>query len=132
MPSSSDPWVGAVVLPPEPASVAAARRVVARACAEAGVPHDALDAAVLLASEVVTNAIVHGRSEASLTVRAAADRVRVEVADDNSRTPVIQQEDPDALDGRGLAIVAVCADAWGVEALPYGKVVWFEILLRRG
>lgn len=85
------------------------------------------ESAVLLTSELVTNAIIHGRSEARLQVRAGAGRIRVEVGDDNSRLPALQTTDDDALDGRGLQILTTVADAWGVYPSDIGKVVWFEV-----
>ena len=125
------PWAGAaresVTLRPDPTSAREARRLVARVCAEAGLPGELCDNAVLLASETVTNAVVHGRSEARLTVTADPTGVRVDVGDDNSRYPVVQANDPDALDGRGMAMLQACATQWGVEAGRYGKVVWFEV-----
>jgi anti-sigma regulatory factor (Ser/Thr protein kinase) len=126
-----DSWAGAaresVTLRPDPASVRDARRLVSRVCESAGLTGDVCDSAVLLASETVTNAVVHGRSEARLTVRADPTGVRVDVGDDNSRLPVVQTNDPDALDGRGMAMLEACASQWGVDSDRYGKIVWFEV-----
>lgn len=116
-----------LTLAPHPAAVGAARQFVAALCRGAGVAEDLLDTAVLLTSETVTNAFTHGRSEARLVVTATAERVRVEVGDDNSRHPQPLERDNGALDGRGMAIVAMLAAAWGVEDDPYGKTVWFEV-----
>ncbi len=38
-------------------------------------------------------------------------------------------EDPDALDGRGLALVDALSEQWGVEDRPLGKAVWFDVAL---
>jgi len=116
-----------LVLAPDPAAVRQARAFVRSACREAGTRGDALDTVVLLTSEAVTNAFTHGRSEARLLVQAAPDRVRVEVADDNSRHPQPQDADADALDGRGITILETLASRWGVRDDPYGKTVWFEV-----
>jgi hypothetical protein len=51
----------------------------------------------------------------------------VEVRDDNSRRPVRQPEDTDALDGRGLSLLEAIATSWGVNDDGLGKVVWFEV-----
>ena len=93
----------------------------------AGLGADLVDSAVLLASEVVTNAFTHGRSEARMCGVADARHVRVEVSDDNSRHPRRTQLDPDALDGRGLALIDSLAWRWGVRDDRFGKTVWFEV-----
>ncbi len=116
-----------LVLAPDPAAVGLARRFVAATCSAASTTTDLRDAAVLLASEVVTNAFIHGRSETRIAVRAYPERVRVEVADDNSRHPQRVVQDPEALDGRGMTIIDLVATDWGVRDDPYGKTVWFEI-----
>ena len=104
-----------------------ARTLTKDVCRRANVDEELCDTAVLLTSELVTNATSHGRSAPRITLRAGPDRVRVEVGDDNSRFPVVVPDDPDALDGRGMALVQSCADEWGVTPEPGGKVVWFEI-----
>ena len=86
------------------------------------------DVLVLLTSELVTNAVLHGRSEVCLEVEASSARLRVSVLDENSRRPVEVAEDPDALDGRGLALVGALAVRWGVEERSLGKAVWFEVV----
>ena len=117
----------AMVLAPQAAAVREARTLVKQACQEAGTDQITCDAAVLLTSETVTNAFVHGRSEARLDVAAGPESVHVEVGDDNSRHPTGQPRDEDALDGRGLEIVRMLASRWGVRDEPFGKVVWFEV-----
>ncbi|MBW3668018.1 MAG: ATP-binding protein [Actinobacteria bacterium] len=111
----------------EPAHVGAARRAVAGL-----VPDDAPDLADtvrLTVSEVVTNAMVHGRPP--VTVRAFVhDRVlRVEVCDASADRGVPQQASAAASGGRGLAIVHAIAHRWGIEARGAGKAVWLEFSL---
>jgi hypothetical protein len=60
------------------------------------VPPTVCDTAVLLTSEVVTNAFLHGRSNARLRVHTSAGRVRVEVGDDNMRPPHLAEPNPEA------------------------------------
>ena len=108
-------------------AVASARGFVRDRCRELGLDPDTVDTVELLTSEVVTNAILHGRSEARLRVSGGPGRLRVEVADENSRHPQPQEADPEALDGRGLAILEMLAARWGVGDRPAGKVVWFEV-----
>ncbi|WP_432562361.1 SpoIIE family protein phosphatase [Kineococcus sp. SYSU DK003] len=116
-----------VVLPADPRSVRDARRLTQRCCTHNGLDDDTTDTAVLLTSELVTNAIVHGRSDTRLTVEATPRRVHVEVADDNDRTPVRQPHDDDALSGRGISLLDVAATQWGVAPAGIGKVVWFTL-----
>ena len=121
------PQAPVLVLAPHPAAVGSARAFVERHCRALGLSPDACDTAVLLTSETVTNAFIHGRSEARIRVSRQAGRLLVEVADDNSRHPQPTAQDADALDGRGLAIVELLAARWGVFDDPYGKTVWFEV-----
>lgn len=116
-----------VVLPADPRSVREARRLTQRCCLRAGLDEDTTDTAVLLTSELVTNAIVHGRSDARLKVAASHRHVHVEVGDDNDRVPVVQTHDDEALSGRGISLLAVVASRWGITHADIGKVVWFTL-----
>ena len=116
-----------LTLAPDLAAVRQARTFVAAQCRALDLDPEACDSAVLLTSETVTNAFVHGRSEARIQVSSVDGRLRVEVADDNSRHPQAVEEDPDALDGRGVLILETLAASWGVRDDPYGKTVWFEV-----
>ncbi|MET7620799.1 ATP-binding protein [Streptomyces sp. NPDC005408] len=89
---------------------------------------DATDVAELLASELVTNALVHTDHGAVVTATVAASTLRVEVLDFMAGLPAARL--PGAhLDthGRGLVLVQSLADAWGVHTHGVGKVVWFEL-----
>ena len=116
-----------LVLSQDLAGVRQARAFVRQFCDGLGFDEDACEAAVLLTSEAVTNAFIHGRSEARIHLSGSAVRLHVEVADDNSRHPQRLDQDADALDGRGMAIVQQLAENWGVRDDPYGKTVWFEV-----
>ncbi|MEX2290538.1 MAG: ATP-binding protein [Mycobacteriales bacterium] len=116
-----------LVLPPVPGSVHSARRFVLARCRQLVVDPGTAEDLVLLTSEVVTNAIIHGRSEVRLRVLAGQGRLRIEVADENSRHPQLPGEDADALDGRGVRILDELAARWGVRDERYGKTVWFEL-----
>jgi anti-sigma regulatory factor (Ser/Thr protein kinase) len=118
---------GTLTLPPDPAAVRSARQFVQEHCRSLGMHDDACDSAVLMVSETVTNAFLHGRSEARIRVTASEGRMRVEVADDNSRHPRPVEQDDDALDGRGIAIVQMLSHRWGVQDHGLGKTVWFEV-----
>ncbi len=114
-------------LPCDPSAAGSARRLVLDGCLRGGVDGEAVDTAELLVSELVTNAVVHGRSEVRLRVEVDEDAVRVEVGDDNSRHPVALRAEDAALDGRGMTIVEMLASAWGVLDGAFGKIVWFEV-----
>ncbi|MFG2924712.1 ATP-binding protein [Streptomyces sp. NPDC048305] len=85
--------------------------------------------AELLLSELVTNALIHTRNGAVVTVTTAPGRVRVEVRDfvpGQEPAPYVPNAD-DGTHGRGLLLVQNLADSWGVTAQALGKVVWFEL-----
>lgn len=117
----------AMVLPLDVSGVRRARAFVRQHCQSTGVDDDRTDTLVLLTSETVTNAFIHGRSEARLRVLVRPDAVRIEVGDDNSRHPQRIARQDDALDGRGLDILDLLATRWGVADDVAGKVVWFEL-----
>lgn len=104
-----------------------ARQFVVRASEAAGW-YDHLDDVAMLASELATNAVLHGERPIAITVEASADRLRVEVVDAAPSMPVELDAGPELERGRGLAIVAALANQWGAERLPgSGKVVWAEL-----
>jgi anti-sigma regulatory factor (Ser/Thr protein kinase) len=122
-------------LPPEPGSVAYARRLIWRFVADCAAGVDR-DAAGLLTSELVTNAIRHGGASGPddrvrvRVVRTGA-RVRVEVRDDGPGfevsvgPPAAPADDRET--GMGLALVARLAVAWAAEREGRSTVVWFEV-----
>ena len=120
----------AVSYTPLPRNISLARRRVARLAVDWGHPHAASDAA-LLASELCTNALLHGclrdrlfRVETSLTGTA----LRVAVTDPRGeRLPYARPSTTDDQFGRGLLIVRTLADRWSVEQLTVGKTVWAEM-----
>jgi anti-sigma regulatory factor (Ser/Thr protein kinase) len=113
-------------LPAEPASAAAARRHI-RELLDAWDAADFEDAAVLLTSELVTNALLHAHSAAELHVRLADGRLHVGVTDAMPATPVRKRYGKEAATGRGLLLIETMASAWGTEPVDGGKVVWFEL-----
>jgi serine phosphatase RsbU (regulator of sigma subunit) len=116
-----------VVLPLDVSGVRRARAFVRQHCQAAGVSETDCDTAILLTSETVTHAFIHGRSEARLRLVVRPDAVRIEVGDDNSRHPQHIERHEDALDGRGLDILDLLSTRWGVADDIAGKVVWFEV-----
>jgi anti-sigma regulatory factor (Ser/Thr protein kinase) len=119
-----------LVLPPRPSSVAEARRFVDRALRRLGAP-TSREVGVLLASELVTNALLYAQSTITLAVTRREQAVRVTVHDENPHVVQARRVHAEAMSGRGLALVERLASAWGVDPLPQnGKVVWFELPLR--
>jgi len=87
-----------------------------------------IDDAVVVASELIANVLVHTTSTASVTVTAEAERLCVGVADDSSEMPDLQPADPARVGGNGLRIVDDFAEAWGATPVPdHGKIVWFTV-----
>lgn len=109
------------------AGLAMARRFVVRATVAAGW-EDHVDDVALLASELATNAVLHGARPIAVAVAAGGHRLRVEVSDAAPALPVELDLGPEIENGRGLAIVEAVADEWGAERVAGdGKVVWAEL-----
>ena len=108
-----------------------ARKFVTDFCRAAEMPVQLCQTAALLVSELVTNAVIHGRTSATVEVHRPADTLRVTVRDDNPDLPAVGDA-PDFTDehGRGLLIVSKLARRWGVEPSGDGKAVWFELAVR--
>lgn len=85
------------------------------------------DNAILVVSELVTNALLHARTEAQLILRRLNAGLRIEVADGDLTGPTVKDYAKDACTGRGLSLVSMLAAGWGVEVLPDGKRVWVEL-----
>lgn len=106
-------------------SVGEARRFVAAAMQ--GCRPDDVDLAVLLAGELVTNAVVHGGGWFLIEVLRRTRTVRVEVTDAHSAPPRVLRPSDAREHGRGMSIVDAAASAWGTDHRGSHKVVWFEI-----
>ena len=117
----------ACTLRPTVASVPAARHFVGRTLREWRCSEDVASVAMLLASEVVTNAIVHARTNAFVRVQLVDGVLRVEVHDATRQLPTPRPYDPHAESGRGLMLVDAYSSVWGTSAAGDGKVVWFEV-----
>lgn len=94
---------------------------------------DIIDDAVVLTSELVTNAVVHAGTSADVLCLRTDDGVRVEVADRYPEREVplqgsaVTMGSPDREGGRGLQLCAALAGRWGVEYTPTQKHVWFQL-----
>lgn len=90
---------------------------------------EAVRVAVLLTSEVVTNAVRYGPQPGHIGLRAlrGTGAARIEVADGNPDRPHVRTPHPTATSGRGMLLVSRLATAWGVDRHATGKTVWFEV-----
>ncbi len=105
-----------------------ARQVVRELLEEWGMLPWIVDDAVLLISEMVTNAFIHARSACVIDLELSpAGTLRLAVTDRSPRPPVPRTADTSDERGRGLEIVASLADRWGVDQLSGGKQVWSEM-----
>jgi serine phosphatase RsbU (regulator of sigma subunit)/anti-sigma regulatory factor (Ser/Thr protein kinase)/uncharacterized protein YigA (DUF484 family) len=110
----------------EPDAIPRARRFAVGALADQ--PQALVDDAALVVTELLTNAVLHGRPPVTLRVRHLDDRVRVEVEDVGRQMPVAVRHSTEAMTGRGLPLVAALSANWGVEpADTGGKSVWAEL-----
>ena len=83
--------------------------------------------AELLASELVTNAVTHGRGEVRLVMEYDARGLAVAVSDDEPATPAIVHAAASDTGGRGLRLDEVLSSDWGVTQDRPGKAVWFRL-----
>jgi serine phosphatase RsbU (regulator of sigma subunit)/anti-sigma regulatory factor (Ser/Thr protein kinase) len=125
--------VAAADFDPEPSAAAAARRFVRETLISSGLPvdDDAVSDAVLLTSELVTNAVVHAGTPVQLTCRLNGTNIEVSVLD---RHPARVIPDPpgatavvDRPSGRGLLLPAALSASWGVTYAASAKAVWFRL-----
>jgi serine phosphatase RsbU (regulator of sigma subunit) len=114
-------------LEPQAQTAGRARRLVRQALRRWDL-EDQVDAAELLVSEIVTNAVRY--AERPITLRLLrTDVLRCEVGDDAPLLPRMRHAAPEEEGGRGLYLVNRMAQRWGATRLGAGKVVWFELPL---
>ena len=107
-----------------PSHVGLARRLVTARLVDWQINGETGEYAVLLVSELVTNAMRHGGAPIRLVADITASGLRVEVYDGNSDAfPAIRDIRPDAPGGRGLRLVDALADRWGTERGGRGRQV---------
>lgn len=86
-----------------------------------------IDDAVLVASELASNAILHANGITAITVNENGEDVRVEVHDRTRVPPIMARQSLEAMTGRGLRLVAALSKEWGAEPTDGGKVVWADL-----
>lgn len=91
-----------------------------------------VDSAVLMVSEMLTNVLVHTDGDALLIAEAVGElgsrRLRVEVADASDELPHKRHPGEMASSGRGVLLLEMLADDWGVDPRGEGKSTWFVLL----
>jgi anti-sigma regulatory factor (Ser/Thr protein kinase) len=114
--------VASAELPPDPASVPAARVVVAEVTVH--LPRRAREAAELIASELATNSVVHARTTFEVFAACDDDTVEVVVSDRTGWNPCPPGE---RSPGHGLLLVGLLATDWAAEIESGGKRVWARL-----
>jgi anti-sigma regulatory factor (Ser/Thr protein kinase) len=127
--------IGSLTIQARPEMVSAARSFVAKALGEAD---PATDVAVLLASEIVTNAVLHSNSRraggtVAITAVEMGAGVRIDVADEGSERSIPEVKGHGCVSGgHGLLLVQTLADQWGYLRDEFGTTVWFWLVRGRG
>ncbi|MFH0520723.1 SpoIIE family protein phosphatase [Streptomyces sp. M41] len=119
------------VAPGDPEALTGARHMI-RAAVRAWSAGDRADEIELVADELITNALMHTEGSAIVTLRVLAGserRLRVEVEDSSSALPRRREAGESGVSGRGLLLVDLLTDVWGVEARGGGKAVWCEFVV---
>jgi anti-sigma regulatory factor (Ser/Thr protein kinase) len=114
---------------PDPRAACHARRAV-RDCLDGETPTETIQDAVLLTSELVTNAVTHTLTDAELVAYydRVRKRLRIEVRDNSPVLPHMHDGVTAVrVGGFGLRIVDEVASSWGTAATATGKTVWFEL-----
>jgi hypothetical protein len=111
----------------DPAAAAEARSQVRAVIRTWKVPVDP-DIALLLASDLVTNAITHGNSETlTLGIRCSSSRLRIDLYDTSRSVAMAMVEPADTATGRGLVLVAALSTEWGSFKTPAGEAAYFTL-----
>ena len=119
-----EPVVTSVTLEADARSVGSARRLLRDAMSRGGT-NAHIDDAVLVLSEIVTNALVHTGNDFTVLVWSTPGGTRVEVEDSGTHLPIRRRYADTAGTGRGLQLVEELADRWGAQRRGSGKAVWF-------
>ncbi|NUO96870.1 MAG: ATP-binding protein [Nonomuraea sp.] len=124
MGSEAGPYQVDTQLPAEMGSITRARGIARKALAEYGFQGHHEDV-LLVVSELVTNALVHGDGPPVLRLSCTRSRVRVEVGDSGSDLP--EPREPGPASGWGLHVIKLLCTGWGVSRNGSGKAVWCEL-----
>ena len=122
-------WSHWTVLPAEPASASMARDFVCVHLKLHGLEHIFDDVAIVV-SELATNAVLHARTEFTLSLAMQDGLVRLEIQDESAGLPVRSTPDELDMNGRGLMLVELLSNEWGTAVGEDGrKCVWASFLV---
>lgn len=116
-----------IPVPRERALLLSVRSQARAAMASWALVDEVVHTATVLASELVTNAVLHGAGSVELRLRLTRDRLVVEAEDGAGDLPRRRRARAEDESGRGLQLVASLADRWGARRSDHGKVVWAEL-----
>ncbi|QNE79420.1 ATP-binding protein [Streptomyces finlayi] len=117
----------AATFPPRRSRVGEMRRRAASRLREWKVPEQDADGITLAVSELVTNAVIHGKGAVCVVVRQTDGEIRVEVTDGNPQPARVTNAGPDAMSGRGMFLVAVFAHRVEVSDDGYTTTAVFRL-----
>ncbi|MCZ4120808.1 ATP-binding protein [Streptomyces sp. H39-S7] len=120
-----------IVLAGTEGAVSPARRAVVEQVRVWGVPLDeqTADAIGMVASELITNAVLHGGGRITIGLYHQPGRLIIDVLDESPAAPLLKVAEDEDESGRGMALVASLATRSGWEPAERGKHVWAEITL---
>jgi anti-sigma regulatory factor (Ser/Thr protein kinase) len=123
-------WIARWDFRPPVTTLRDTRERVAVVLAEWGLTGEAVEPALLVVTELLSNAVEHGHGPRWLSLELANGSVRVEVGDDAPEPPQLRSPEPLRVRGRGLQLVEAVSSQWGWIDDPPGKVVWAEVPTR--
>ncbi len=113
----------------DPQAPRSARRRVAAVLRRRGWHEHDVERAQLAASELVTNAVVHAKTDGTMRLQVGGPAVRLEVSDAAPSSPAVPRDtDLRQVGGHGLPLVAAVSRAWGVDRRASAKAVWCELV----
>jgi anti-sigma regulatory factor (Ser/Thr protein kinase) len=96
----------------------------------AGCSEEAVAAAEVMISELVTNAVLYGSGPIDVELHREGDILKVSVTDRGTGRPLLRNPQASDPHGRGLLVVQSLADDWGIDEHDSGKTVWFTLPCR--
>ncbi len=120
----AQPLTATISVPAYPPAVSEARGWAARTLAEWDLPPDQAPDILLVVSELVTNAVLHGQAPIDLRLSYMGRELIIEVADRSAAPPRRLRTLPEDERGRGLHLVASLSSRWGTRPTRTGKTVW--------
>jgi len=91
---------------------------------------DLVQEGILVVTELATNAVVHARSDFTVSLSRHGDSVRLSVGDSVTHPPAAREVDSMVPGGKGLYLVEALSQSWGHDQIDGGKVVWADLPVR--